>query len=103
MSNCKQINIDNNFKISNNLPITLIAGPCQLESRDHALYMARYIKKIADDNSINMIFKTSFDKANRTSATAKRGIGLDESIPIFEEIKKEFNFVTIMIAAHLQS
>ena len=89
MNNCKQINIDNNIKISNNLPITLIAGPCQLESRDHALYMAKRIKEIADAHSINMIFKTSFDKANRTSATAKRGIGLDASIPIFEEIKKE--------------
>lgn len=60
-----------------------------MESKEHALYMAKTIKKIADAHSISVIFKTSFDKANRTSVDAKRGIGIDTSIPIFAQIKEE--------------
>lgn len=88
MYNFKQIMLGN-MKIANNLPLVLIAGPCQMESREHVLYMAKSIKNIADTYSIDLIFKTSFDKANRTSIGAKRGIGIDASIPIFEQIKKE--------------
>ena len=62
----KQVKI-NNFTISNNLPITLIAGPCQLENRDHAIFIAEKIKKICEKLKINFIYKTSFDKANRTA------------------------------------
>ena len=79
------------FKVSNNLPFFLISGPCQLESRDHALFMADNIKKICNKLKINLVFKTSFDKANRTSLTSKRGLGLDKSIKIFEEIKKNLD------------
>ena len=79
------------FKVSNNLPFFLISGPCQLESRDHALFMAENIKKICNKLKINLVFKTSFDKANRTSLTSKRGLGLDKSIKIFEEIKKNLD------------
>ena len=86
----KKINIGN-FEVSNNLPFFLISGPCQLESRDHAIFIAEKIKKICEKLKIKLVFKTSFDKANRTSLDSKRGIGIDKSIKIFEEIKKKFD------------
>lgn len=73
----------NNLKISNNLPFTLIAGPCQIETRDHSMMMAESIKKICDKLKINLIYKSSFDKANRSSVEGKRGIGLEKSFDIF--------------------
>jgi len=86
----KKINIGD-FEVSNNLPFFLISGPCQLESRDHAIFIAEKIKKICEKLKIKLVFKTSFDKANRTSLDSKRGIGIDKSIKIFEEIKKKFD------------
>lgn len=86
----KQISL-NKFNVSNDLPFFLISGPCQLENRDHAMFMAEEIKKITDKLKINLVYKTSFDKANRTSLKSERGIGLDKSIKVFEEIKKNFN------------
>ena len=86
----KQI-ILNKFNVSNDLPFFLISGPCQLENRDHAMFMAEEIKKITDKLEINLVYKTSFDKANRTSLKSERGIGLDKSIKVFEEIKRNFN------------
>ena len=86
----KQISL-NKFNVSNNLPFFLISGPCQLENRDHAMFMAEEIKKITDKLQINLVYKTSFDKANRTSLKSERGIGLDKSIKVFEEIKRNFN------------
>jgi len=80
----------NNFIISNDKKICLIAGPCQLESEKHALKMAESIKKICDKIGINLIYKTSFDKANRTSLKSKRGLGLNKSIKIFQKIKDNF-------------
>ncbi len=80
-----------NIQISNNHPFTLIAGPCQTESRDHSMMMAENIKKITDKLGINFIYKSSFDKANRTSSKSTRGLGLEKNLPIFEEIKKTFN------------
>ena len=80
----------NNFIISNDKKICLIAGPCQLESEKHALKMAESIKKICDKIGINLIYKTSFDKANRTSLKSKRGLGLNKSIKIFRKIKDNF-------------
>ena len=68
-------------------PLALIAGPCQLESRDHAFEMASALKEIAAKVGIGLIYKTSFDKANRTSAAGARGIGLDKSLPIFAELR----------------
>ena len=69
------------------LPLSLIAGPCQLESRAHALEVASALKEIASRLGIGLVYKTSFDKANRTSSSAQRGIGLDKALPIFAEIR----------------
>jgi 2-dehydro-3-deoxyphosphooctonate aldolase (KDO 8-P synthase) len=71
----------------NALPLAVIAGPCQLESRAHALEVASALKEIADRLGIGLVYKTSFDKANRTSASAARGLGLAQSLPIFAEIR----------------
>ncbi|MDG1286513.1 MAG: 3-deoxy-8-phosphooctulonate synthase [Rickettsiales bacterium] len=80
-----------NVTISNNKPFSLIAGPCQMESRDHAMMVAEKLAEICGRLNIGLIFKTSFDKANRTSATAQRGIGLDGATPVFEEIRNTFD------------
>ena len=78
-----------NFEIANNKPFTLIAGPCQLENEKHALKISSELKKITNELGINLIYKTSFDKANRTSLKGKRGMGLEKSLPIFDKIRKE--------------
>ncbi len=75
-------------RFGNSLPFALIAGPCALESRAHALEMALALKEIAARLDIGLIYKTSFDKANRTSASSPRGIGLDWALPIFAEIRE---------------
>jgi 2-dehydro-3-deoxyphosphooctonate aldolase (KDO 8-P synthase) len=75
-------------RIGNDLPLALIAGPCQMESRAHALEVASALKEICGRVGIGLIFKTSFDKANRTSATAQRGVGLDAALPVFAEIRE---------------
>ena len=80
-----------NIKISNELPFVLIAGPCQVESRDHSLMMASNIKRVCDRLGIKFIYKSSFDKANRSSLDGKRGLGLEKTLPIFAEVKKEFD------------
>ena len=77
-----------NARFGNALPLALIAGPCQLESRAHALEMASALKEIAGRLGVGLVYKTSFDKANRTSASAARGIGLDAALPIFAEIRE---------------
>jgi len=77
-------------RFGNDLPISVIAGPCQLESRQHALETAQALKEIAARLQIGLVYKTSFDKANRTSASAARGIGLDDALPIFAEIRETF-------------
>jgi 2-dehydro-3-deoxyphosphooctonate aldolase (KDO 8-P synthase) len=74
-------------RFGNDLPIAIIAGPCQLESRAHALEVAGALKEIATRLNIGLVYKTSFDKANRTSASAARGVGLKEALPIFAEIR----------------
>lgn len=71
----------------NTLPLAIIAGPCQLESRAHALETASALKEIASRLKIGLVYKTSFDKANRTSASSARGLGLSQSLPIFAEIR----------------
>jgi 2-dehydro-3-deoxyphosphooctonate aldolase (KDO 8-P synthase) len=75
-------------RIGNGLKLSVIAGPCQLESRQHALETAQALKEIADRLDIGLIYKTSFDKANRTSASAERGFGLKGALPIFAEIRE---------------
>ncbi len=74
-------------KFGNDQPLSIIAGPCQLESRAHALEVASALKEIAGRLKVGLVYKTSFDKANRTSATAARGVGLKQSLPIFAEIR----------------
>jgi len=80
---CNKINISNSEKF------TLIAGPCQLENEQHALDVAVKLKEITQKLNINLIYKTSFDKANRTSLKGKRGAGLDKSLPVFDKIRKD--------------
>ena len=72
---------------ANDRPLAVFAGPCQLESRAHALEMASALKEIAARAGIGFVYKTSFDKANRTSARSARGLGLDQALPIFSEIR----------------
>lgn len=74
--------------IGNAKPLTIIAGPCALESRIHALEMANALKEIARKSGVGLVFKTSFDKANRTSAGSERGIGLERALSIFAEIRE---------------
>ena len=76
---------------SNALPFALIAGPCQMESRDHAMMIAERMKRITSDLGIPYVFKASFDKANRTSLTGKRGIGLSGALPVFQEVAETFD------------
>ncbi|MEW6449929.1 MAG: 3-deoxy-8-phosphooctulonate synthase [Pseudomonadota bacterium] len=76
-------------RFGNALPLSLIAGPCQLESRAHALEMATALKEMAARRKIGFIYKTSFDKANRTSSKSARGLGLEQSLPIFAEIRSK--------------
>lgn len=77
---------------SNTAPFSLICGPCQMESREHAFMMAGAIKEICDRLGVGLVYKSSFDKANRTSLSGKRGIGLDKAMEIFVDLKKEFGF-----------
>jgi 2-dehydro-3-deoxyphosphooctonate aldolase (KDO 8-P synthase) len=74
----------------NHLPLSLIAGPCQLESRDHAFMMAGALKEMSEKLGIGLVYKTSYDKANRTSIGGQRGLGLDKSLDIFADIQKTF-------------
>jgi 2-dehydro-3-deoxyphosphooctonate aldolase (KDO 8-P synthase) len=80
-----------NFKIGNDLPLFLIAGPCQVESEEHSLFMADQIAKLAKKLAINFCYKSSFDKANRSSLEGPRGIGLEASCKIFDKIKEIHN------------
>jgi len=86
-------------EISNSNSFCLIAGPCQLETEQHAMDMAGKIKEITTRLGIGFIYKTSFDKSNRTSLKSKRGAGLEQSLPIFDKIKKELN-VSILTDIH---
>jgi 2-dehydro-3-deoxyphosphooctonate aldolase (KDO 8-P synthase) len=83
------------LEIANHLPFVLIAGPCQMESRDHAFDMCGALKDLTARLGIPFIYKTSYDKANRTSLKAQRGIGMDKGLEIFSELKKEFGVPTL--------
>ena len=89
----------NDIKISNRLPLTLISGPCQLESLEHSMMIAEKLIKICADNDINFVFKSSFDKANRTSHLSKRGVGIEEGLKIFRKLKDSLN-VSILTDVH---
>jgi len=75
------------LKIGNDMPLTIIAGPCAMESRSHALEMAKALKEEADKLGFGLIYKSSFDKANRTSVSSERGIGLEKAMDIFAEVR----------------
>jgi 2-dehydro-3-deoxyphosphooctonate aldolase (KDO 8-P synthase) len=77
-----------NVPFATHLPFALIAGPCQMESRAHALEMAAALKEICAGLGIGLVFKTSYDKANRTSGTAERGVGMLAALPVFAEIRE---------------
>jgi 2-dehydro-3-deoxyphosphooctonate aldolase (KDO 8-P synthase) len=80
---------------SNTAPLALIAGPCQMESRDHAFMMAGKLVEICGKLGIGLVYKSSFDKANRTSLSGKRGIGLESALEVFADLKKEYGFPVI--------
>jgi 2-dehydro-3-deoxyphosphooctonate aldolase (KDO 8-P synthase) len=86
-------------RFGNKLPLSLIAGPCALESKAHALEMANALKEIAARVGIGLVYKTSFDKANRTSDKSARGIGLDQALPIFAEIRDKLK-VPVLTDVH---
>ena len=83
----------------NDLPLTLIAGPCQLESRDHAFEIAGRLKEMAAKLKIGLVYKTSFDKANRTSLSGERGLGLDKALAVFADLKRDLG-VAILTDVH---
>ena len=87
------------MRFGNDLPLSLIAGPCALESKAHALEMAAALKEIAARAGIGLVYKTSFDKANRTSAKSARGLGLDQALPIFSEIRDKLK-VPVLTDVH---
>ena len=80
-----------NFTISNSSPFILIAGPCVIENENHSMMIAEQLHKICNEVGIKLIFKSSFDKANRSSINSDRGIKLDDALKIFEKIKNDFN------------
>ncbi|MCC7038058.1 MAG: 3-deoxy-8-phosphooctulonate synthase [Alphaproteobacteria bacterium] len=84
-----------NFKIGNDLPFVLIAGPCALESRDHAFDMSGKLKELTQKLGLPLIYKTSFDKANRTSLKGGRGMGIEKSLPILADIRREMKLPVV--------
>jgi 2-dehydro-3-deoxyphosphooctonate aldolase (KDO 8-P synthase) len=86
-------------EVGNDLKLTVIAGPCQLESRSHAFDMVGALKEICDRLDVGLVYKTSFDKANRTSAASARGIGLENALPIFQDIRNRFG-VPVLTDVH---
>jgi len=90
-----------NIEMSNQHPFTLIAGPCQMESRDHAMMMCEALKELTTRLDIPFVYKTSFDKANRTSLGATRGIGLEKAMAVFDELRASFD-VPVLTDVHTQ-
>ncbi len=87
------------LSIGNDLPLTLIAGPCAMESRGHALEMAGKLKELTQSLGVGLIFKTSFDKANRTSGSSPRGVGMEAALPVFKEIRETYG-VPVLTDVH---
>src|SRR4249919_3042546 len=84
-----------NVTFASDRPIAVFAGPCQMESRAHALEMATALKEMAGRLGIGLVYKTSFDKANRTSLSGKRGMGLDGALPVFAEIRERLGLPVV--------
>ncbi|MAA97608.1 MAG: 3-deoxy-8-phosphooctulonate synthase [Stappia sp.] len=89
-TNCNSTVTVGNVSFAQEAPFSLIAGPCQMESRAHVLECAAAVKEIAGELGIGVVFKASFDKANRTSLSASRGVGMDEALPVFAEIRETY-------------
>lgn len=89
-----------NIKVGNDLPLAIIAGPCQMESMVHAMDMAGRLFEISQKLGIGLVYKSSFDKANRTSIATERGLGLDAAIPVFERIRSEFG-IPVLTDVHV--
>jgi len=98
MTKARHVKI-HNIEVGNDLPFTLIAGPCQLESRAHAQEMCGALAELTKSLGIGLIYKTSFDKANRTSASAARGLGMGKSLPIMAELRETFG-VPVLTDVH---
>ena len=86
----RHVNVTDKVTIGNDLPFVLIAGPCALESRAHAMSMVGSLIDITKQLNIPFVFKTSYDKANRTNVNSERGVGFEKALPIFQEIKDRF-------------
>lgn len=96
----KEIQIDQ-LKISNKAPLTIIAGPCQIESRDHAFEMCEALRQLTHELGLQFIYKSSYDKANRTSLGGKRGVGIDEGLQVLADIKSHFG-VPVLTDIHTE-
>jgi len=94
MAEIRHISIGN-IKVGNDLPLALLAGPCAMESREHALEMAQALKEMTEARGMGLIYKSSFDKANRTSINSPRGIGMEKALPIFAEIKEKLGIPVV--------
>lgn len=90
-----------NVVFGNDAPLALIAGPCQMETREHAFDMAGALKEMTDELGIGLVYKSSFDKANRTSLSGKRGAGLEAALPVFADLRKEFD-VPVLTDVHTE-
>ena len=88
------------FEIGNELPLSLLCGPCQIESRQHAIDICGAMREITSELGMNYVFKASFDKANRTSINGARGVGMEEGMRTFDEIKKIYNNIPIVTDVH---
>ena len=96
----KKVQITSNIEVGADSPLLLICGPCQIESRDHALSISEKIKEISSKYPLNFIYKSSFDKANRTSLSGKRGMGIDEGLKVLDEVKRSVG-VPVLTDIHL--
>jgi 2-dehydro-3-deoxyphosphooctonate aldolase (KDO 8-P synthase) len=101
MTQARHITIGS-LTLGNDLPFVLISGPCQMESREHALETARALKDICDKEGVGLIYKTSFDKANRTSVGSQRGVGLEAALPVFAEIRESVGIPVLTDVHHAE-
>ena len=95
MSTLKTVKISKDICVGAGQPLLLIAGPCQIESLDHSLKIAEFLKKLAVKYRVNLVFKSSFDKANRTSIKGQRGIGIQEGLKVLETVRQNFDLAVL--------
>lgn len=95
-----KVNISSHIQVGKGEKLLIIAGPCQIETQEHALMIAKQLQKICEKLPVNLIYKSSFDKANRTSLESKRGVGLENGLRILEQVKREFG-LPVLTDIHL--